>query len=89
MWCVSVDGLCIYHKGGEFAVRSIINYTQVYKSFNGDVGMCTIRKVVETKSSLSNTIKDTSTITCNPFDWIYVGYRFDFYTCSTLYFCFK
>ena len=34
---------------------------------DGDVGMgCTMRKIVETRNPLSNTIKDTSTIMRNP-----------------------
>ena len=38
---------------------------QVQKSFNGEVGMgCTMRQIVETRKSPS--IKDTSTIMCNP-----------------------
>ena len=32
-----------------------------------------MQKIVETRSTLSNTIKYTSTIMRNPFAWLYVG----------------
>ena len=36
---------------------------------------CTMRKIVETGNPLSNTIKDTSTIMCNPFALCREGLR--------------